>query len=330
MPKPIDTDRFSKTLRERLFDPATREVLIAYLPDSHEAEDAYTKINCAGYGRIRTYENYTLHLRTRDHGARPMFRGHPPQQQLRTQVFQLAGCNWRCWYCFVDDDRLSGNRKVSRFFTAEQLVEMYLGQPHPPGVLDLSGGQPDLVPEWTLWTMQALEERGLRGATYVWSDDNLSTRYLWEHLSSSEIEYMATFPRHSRVGCFKGFDPASFAHTSGAEPELFDRQFDVFRDLLAEGFDLYAYATFTGPLPSDPGSAVASFVDRLQEIHPNLPLRTVPLRIHPFATTQQRLNPSRRSALTTQHEVYDHWDAELAARFSDELLQLPSDEVVLA
>ena len=52
-------------------------------------------------------------------------------------------------------------------------------------VLDLTGGQPDLVPEWILWMMCELRARGLERKVYVWSDDNLSNDYFWRFLSET-------------------------------------------------------------------------------------------------------------------------------------------------
>jgi len=69
--------------------------------------------------------------------------------------------------------------------TAGELVDAYLAIPGRPSVLDLSGGQPDLVPEWVSWTLRALDERRVSDV-YVWSDDNLSTDYFFTHLPPAE------------------------------------------------------------------------------------------------------------------------------------------------
>jgi pyruvate-formate lyase-activating enzyme len=149
-------------MRNKLVNIDEKKVLIAQLGDSKESQDNYTLINCHGYGRIRIYRNFTIHATHSDLETRkPLFRGHPPVKEMQTQVFQLAGCNWRCWYCFVDFNLLSGNPKYGKFFSAEEMLNMYLEQENPPQIFDLSGSQPDLVPEWCLWMMQAIEKRGL-------------------------------------------------------------------------------------------------------------------------------------------------------------------------
>ena len=95
--------------------------------------------------------------------------------------------------------------------TPGRLVELYLNQEDPPPVIDLSGGQPDLVPEWVPWMMKELSARGLGKRVYLWSDDNLSTDCFWSFLSDSEREFVAGYENYSRVCCFKGFDSESFA-----------------------------------------------------------------------------------------------------------------------
>jgi hypothetical protein len=114
---------------------------------------------------------------------------------------------------------LSGSPHRSAWFTAASLVDAYLAEPDPPAILDLSGGQPDLVPEWVPWTLQALTDRDA-AAVYVWSDDNLSNDYFWRYLTAAERELTATHPRYGRVCCFKGFDAESFAFNTRAAPEL--------------------------------------------------------------------------------------------------------------
>lgn len=330
----INTEKFSARLRQRAVVLRDRRILIARLHGSQEEKDGYTRLNCQGYGRIRQFRSYRIHMENRSPSAappRPLLRGHPPAELLRTQVFQLAVCNWRCWYCYVDDNLLSGNIKFARYFTAGELIDLYLQEPNPPDILDLSGGQPDVVPEWDLWMMEEIERRGLKGTLFLWADDNLSNRFLWRFLNAKEREYMASFPNYSRVGCFKGFDEDSFVFNTNAAPHLFWQQFDIFRDLLREGFTMYAYATF--PVVPRPltrvHDAVRRFVDRLQSVHPNLPLRTVPLNILPFSATRMHMHEAHRTAIEFQSVVYRFWLEELRTRFPGSLLALPFDEVSL-
>lgn len=327
----IDTINFSRKLRNKSINKVEKKVLIARLYDSLEEGDKYTKTNCEGFGRIRVYKNYTIHLRTAVYPTlkpKPMFRGHAPVEVLRTQVFQLASCNWRCWYCYVDDDRLAANMNVAKFLSPDEMLDMYLDQEDPPDIIDLSGGEPDLVPEWCLWMMEAITLRGLAGKVHVWTDDNLSTRFLWDYLSPEQIDFMLRFPLHSRVGCFKGCDEESFAFSTQADPKQFEKQFSIFRDFLNLGFDMYAYAIFIFPYPKNFSVVMKEFVDRLQLIHPKLPLRTIPLKVFPFTAPIARVRFNQQ-ALEYQHEAYYAWEGELRKRFTNDEINTPYDFVSL-
>jgi hypothetical protein len=44
--------------------------------------------------------------------------------------------------------------------TTDALVELYASEALRPAVIDLSGGSPDLTPEWIPWMMRSLGGRG--------------------------------------------------------------------------------------------------------------------------------------------------------------------------
>jgi hypothetical protein len=206
--------------------------------------------------------------------------------------------------------------------TAGELADAYLAVPDRPPVLDLSGGQPDLIPEWVPWTLRALDERGVSDV-YVWSDDNLSTGYFFTHLTPAEQRYVAAHPRYGRVACFKGFDAESFAFNTAAAPELFDRQFSLFAWLLATGMDLYGYATFTTPNGDRIPARMRAFTDRLQRIAEYLPLRVVPLEIVVWGPVAPRMRADRQASLALQQEAIAAWRTELGRRFTPAELAAP-------
>ena len=315
----IDTDTFSQRLRDRAVDLASRRLLISDLRGTGQEGDLSEPVNCGGYGRIRHFTRATgsgwpenpLPI---DPAAAAL--GLPAGTTgIRAQVFQNAACNWRCWWCFVPFALLAANPARSAMLTADDLAGAYLAVPDRPPVLDLSGGQPDLVPEWVPWTLRALDERGA-DRTYVWSDDNLSTDYFFTRLTAAEQRYVAAHPRYGRVACFKGFDAESFAFNTAAAPELFGRQFTLFARLLATGMDLYGYATFTAPGSAGLPAKMRAFTDRLQRIAEHLPLRVVPLEILVWGPVAPRMRPEGQASLAVQQDAIAAWDAELARRFT--------------
>ena len=330
-PPLIDDDLLADRLRERIVNRDEKKILIARLTTSREAQDKYTIINCDGYGRIREFRDYKLYLEREifpERPLRPNYRGYPPRELIQTQVFQISACNWRCWYCFVDDDRLSANRRVANFFSAESLIDLFLEEEFQPNILDLSGGQPDLAPEWTLWMVEECEKRNLLNKLYFWIDDNLSNEFLFRHLLPKDITKLAQTPNLSRMGCFKGFDEESFSFTTLAPPEKYHRQFNCAKRLIDAGFQFYAYATFMCENLVNIRHKMRNFVDNLQKVHELLPLRTTPLKIYPFSMTRTRLNASRSRALDNQKDVYLAWDEELGRRFSAEMRRLRPDQIV--
>lgn len=325
----ISTEKLSRQLRPKGIDVEGRRILLTDFHGSEQERDLTDPPNCEGLGRVRHFRRSPKTLWKNPLPIDPALRalGKPTADSLNAQVFQNAVCNWRCWYCFVDFDRLAGHEEFSRWVTPEELVGLYQASAIPADMIDLSGGQPDLTPEWIPWMMDALTAAGLRDSVYLWSDDNLSNDYFWQHLSDSQIAQIGDYPMYGRVACFKGIDPASFAFNTMAEPAGFEKQFEHFSRLLSTGMDLYAYVTFTVASEDSLRDRIAAFVDRLQDVHPNLPLRTIPLRVAVFTPVQSRLTPDRERSMTIQDEAIEYWCEELASRFSAPARQRPIVDV---
>lgn len=328
----IDTDALSARYRSAAVRPDERRLLVTDFRGSEQEPDLTEPANCDGLGRVRHFRRQTSlgwppNPLPIDPAAR--FLGVEPGTLLRAQVFQNAVCNWRCWYCFVPFNLLAAHPAHSRWVTADELVGLYLREAGRPSVIDLSGGQPDLVPEWLPWTMRSLRERGLEGSMYLWSDDNLSNDYFWRYLRDEDINLISSFRGYGRVGCFKGFDRESFGFNTAAEPELFDLQFNLIGRLIGLGLDVYAYVTLTSPTVDSVADRVARFVDQLQCVAPLLPLRVVPLEVQVFTPVRARLSLVRREALVNQQRAVEAWTRELDRRFPSVVRDLPIVDVTL-
>lgn len=314
----IDTDRFSDTMRTRGIDREQRLIRITNFHDSDQEHDLSEPANCGGFGRLRhfrrgTREGWPENPLPIDPAARAL--GTQAAETTTAQVFQNAVCNWRCWYCFVDFALLSGDPRHSSLLSPSEIVDLYLAVASRPCVIDLSGGQPDLVPEWIAWMLAELRGRRISDV-YVWSDDNLSNDYFFTHLSADERALIEADRSYGKVCCFKGFDANSFSFNTKAEPGLFDRQFTLMTRLIAETpLDIYGYVTLTSPDSQHVAVRMSDFLDRLQEVDRNLPLRTIPLEVTVFTPVESRLAPEHSIALEVQQEAVAAWTEELSKRF---------------
>jgi uncharacterized Fe-S cluster-containing radical SAM superfamily protein len=328
----IDTDELSARLRERSIRPETEQLLIARISGSEQEGDLTEPPNCGGYGRIRHFCMET----PGDWPANPLpiqpaacRLNLPVDRVMNAQVFQNAACNWRCWYCYVPFKLLAANEHYAGWLSAKQLVDLYLAEKNRSVVIDCSGGQPDLIPEWIPWMMTELRRRDLADSIYLWSDDNLSNDFFWRYLSPAQRREVAGYRNYGRVCCFKGFNAESFSFNTKADQALFDRQFELFARLLTFGLDLYAYATFTAPTDVGLICSMVNFVDRLQEIHRNLPLRLVPLRIENYGVVQHRVGSRQQVALAIQEDAISAWNEQIEARFREAERQTPVPNVSL-
>jgi uncharacterized Fe-S cluster-containing radical SAM superfamily protein len=326
---PINTLRFAEHLRARSVDIDGRRILISRLSGSGQEVDLTAPTNCEGYSRVRHFKQATA--AGWPHNPLPIVPAcaalgiSPALPVMRAQVFQNAACAWRCWYCFVPDELLKADLGRSAWFTADDLVTMYHHVADRPLILDISGGSPDLAPEWTVWMMEALGDQGLQSSTYLWTDDNLSTTYLFDKLDREGIRRLQAFENYGRVCCFKGFDPRSFAFNTRAAESDFNKQFAIMRRLLDLNLDIYGYVTLTSPNSADVGTGVAALVDRLQDLDPLLPLRVIPLKIQLFTPMGPRVanHADRERSLKIQEEAITVWTDELDRRFSAAERNLP-------
>jgi uncharacterized Fe-S cluster-containing radical SAM superfamily protein len=316
----IDTAAFSRKLRAKSIDVERQKLLVTNYLGSKQEKDLSEPANCKGFGRIRHFRRHTTNrwpenpLPIDPAAARLSL---PPEDVLLAQVFQNASCNWRCWYCYVPFDLLAANEKRAAWLSCGELLDLLETEANPPRVIDLSGGQPDLTPEWVPWMMKELQNRNLAESTYLWSDDNLSNDYFWRYLAPDDISFISQYRNYGKVCCFKGFNSMSFAFNTAAEPALFAQQLSLFRRYVKLGLDVYAYATFTTPDTSNIKDDMRHFIDALQSISVNLPLRVVPLEIQNFAPMQSRVHDEQKRAMQNQWLAIECWQSELERRFKE-------------
>src|SRR5260370_38511535 len=152
--KLLNTESLSAKYGAAAVDGEKKRLLITNFHGTEQEKDFSESANCRGFGRLPHFR------RTTNTGwpinplpIAPACRalGLGPVDVLRAQVFQNAVCNWRCWYCFVDFKLLAASRKHSEWLTPRELLDLYMAEPDPPPMIDLTGGQPNLTPEWVPW-----------------------------------------------------------------------------------------------------------------------------------------------------------------------------------
>ena len=328
----IDTLKASSVLRNKGIDLENKSILITNFGGTEQEKDLTEPSNCNGFGRIRHFKldagvNWTPNPLPILPAAKALNLDF--NSEVRAQVFQNAICNWRCWYCFVDFKLLNGDEKYSSFLNCDELIDLYLNQDNPPLMIDLTGGQPDLTPEWIPWMMESLKKRGLSEKIFLWSDDNLSNDYLWTYLSDEQINLMSTYKMYSRVCCFKGINEVSFSVNTKADPKLFYQQFELCKKLLDIKLDLYCYLTLPAASSTNFEYDIPKFIDRVQDINVNLPLRIVPLHIFQFTPVKARMNDITRDYMVGQERAIEIWKREIQKRFTKSQLELQITEVKL-
>ncbi len=192
-------------------------------------------------------------------------------------------------------------------------------------VIDLSGGNPELTPEWTLWLARELKKRNLDDKYYIWSDDTLSTDSMFSYLTEEEIRELASYKNYGKVCCFKGFDEESFKYNCSLEKDVFLKSFQILKKYIDYDFDVYGYITLTTIDIRDIEIKISSFMNTIQdEIGYYFPLRIIPLKIFQFTPTKGRMlrNENSDIAIKNQEIVIKVWKNELNKRFNSDELKL--------
>lgn len=329
----LDSEKMATRLRAKAINVEQRALLMSRFSGSAQESDLTRPVNCGGFGRVHKFKNNRVP--SWPWNPLPMEPASvclnvPVESLTKVQVFQNSVCNLRCWYCYVPYKMLNGYPSASDWVSIPDLIDLYLAEDDRCPIIDCSGGQPDLTPEWIPWMMDALHARDVHDQVYLWSDDNLSNDYFWRYLTAADRRIMREYRSYGRGCCFKGFDRESFTFNTKAAPELFDQQFELIRRHLTDGIDLYAYATLTAPTATRIEHRIAEFCDRLQDVHPNLPLRLVPLPIEIYGVVAKRVGQSYSPALAVQEEALRFWTAEMTRRFTDDERARPITSVSLA
>lgn len=314
---------FDSCYRDKVYRKAGEKYLLSVIAGSDQEIGLTLPPNCNGIGRIRHfnrkfYDDWTSDPLPMDPACVAL--NLPKTNVMKSQVFQIASCNLNCWYCFVPDVLKQANVNKSKWLTTDEMIQLYIKESYQSKVIVLSGGNPDLVPEWVVNMMQSIERFNLNEMVYLWSDDTVTSERAFEFLSSDQIGCFTNYKNYGKVACFKGYDDCSFEFNTAMPKKYFNKQFDVFKRYLDLGIDMYGYINFTSldDNASRVAEKIAKIMDRFQAIHKMLPLRIVPQKIFVFPTVVSKITSKYESSLVNQHLALYMWNKELCNRFTDE------------
>lgn len=303
-------------LRSKAVDLKNGMFLMTKFKNSVQMSDITLGSNCNDFGRVHHFnyhKNNNWMPNPLPHQPVGEFFGKEMPDILEAEIFQLSVCNFHCWYCFVDKNLRKGDRKYSDMVSAEHLLSLVKKENRPP-VIVLSGGQPELVPEYQLWFLKARKEMGMDKSHFIWSDDNLSNDFFWTKLTDEQREFMRNEQGYARVACLKGYDPESFAFNTGMPKQMFFQQICRLARLYHAGFNQYGYVTLTTLTCKDLNSKIPYLFDKIQtEISEEFLLRVIPLEIFQYNVNS---NKFQKQAAQNQYKVLDVWQKELGNRFS--------------
>lgn len=313
--------------RLNYIDLKTEKILLAKIEGSDQEQDLTEKPTCGGFARIhhfrRNIKDWIDDPLPIDPANR-YFGIQDGQPQINVQVFQLPICNMNCWYCFVPDNLRRLDSKNSKWFSVKEIVDRLEKECVDRSVIDLSGGNPELTPEWPLWLARELKRRNLDWKYYIWSDDTLSTENMFKYLTDEEIDELSQYKNYGKVCCFKGFDAESYEFNCSLPKRLFYDTFKILKKYIQRGFDVYGYITLTTNDVEDIETKIGNFMDLVQkEVTKNFILRIIPLKIFQFTPTKGRMIKKKDSlqALKNQEIVLNAWKKELKKRFSSKELR---------
>ncbi|HCC06718.1 MAG TPA: hypothetical protein DEP72_00935 [Clostridiales bacterium] len=309
----------NEVLRSKIIDLDNKHIRLVRVGSTDQTKDIQLDTNFGGYGRIKSFkgeakDNWPVNIIQLKEVCKNL--SMPYSNKLKAQIFQLVGCDLRCWYCFVPNDSLKPNEDISDWVSAEEMIDAFVNQSETNQLIDLSGGNPALVPEWVLWMIRELRKRNIEDKVILWSEDNLSSDMFFEKLSKEEIQEIVTNKNYARLCCLKGYNEESFAFNTGLNKEGFKFQFERLKKLYDTGMIIYPYVTMTTPNLGNLKNDVKTFVDKLQDIDEKLPLRTILVQIKEYEITKERIEASSRKSLEEQSLINQ---LEVAKVFMDEL-----------
>ena len=283
-------------------------------------EKQVLNINLNDFGRIRTFKrnkftDWNLDPIPIDIVSRKL--NIKDIDELDVQMIEVAKCNLHCWWCYLPDEIRKINKKYMKWFSVSEMLDMIMEENKNIKCLYISGGNPELVPEVIYDTMKELEKRNLSNKIFLWSDDVLSTDYLF-NMDIKKIKYMINYKNYAKVCCLKGFDDESYKFNTLLNKEGFNNQLIRLQKYIELGFDVYCYVIFTCENTKNAESKIEEFIYKLQRISYYLPLRVIPIKIEKFSAVLPRLDKIRDESINNQYKIVNIWNKKISEIYTKE------------
>ena len=293
--------------------------LMSKIITNSDKEKRRLNVNCNEFGRIRIFQRKKFSDWNEDPIPMDIISNKMKIGKLNeipVQMFEVAKCNLHCWWCYLPKQLRNITEEYTKWFSISELFDLFEGEHNNVKVLYLSGGNPELVPEFVYGFMKELDKREKSQEIFLWSDDVLTTDYLVEKMSKEQINYMTKYKNYAKVCCLKGFDNESFEYNTGINGKEFGNQIKRLKICIDIGFDVYGYIILVCKDLNNIEFKIKQIMNRLQEISYFLPLRIIPIKIEKFSAVIERLNKEREQSILNQYQVLKIWNNELKNRFT--------------
>lgn len=250
-------------------------------------------------------------------------------------IVQIGICNFRCWYCYVDYELLSG-RKVL-YLTADAIVSQFLEQRQHAksegkewNVLRISGGEPFLAPDLILDCLRIIKQLHLDRDICIKTETNLSPLIKVNDQPLAEewadFQELAQYRNLIVHPTLHGISQESLRLNANADPELLDVLFEALKTLIDHRIDIYpSFGSNTVPVGD-----VRYFWGRLKALNKNLPLR---IAVRPFRfdyeSIVERAHGNRKIQIFDHVELVKTWDDLLRDEYGVGYAEVPRHAVSL-
>lgn len=175
-------------------------------------------------------------------------------------IWQLKACNFKCPWCYVDDESNTAKKtKGAEFFSIPEIINAFEKEreKYELNMIRGSGGEPTLAIEQWLETLNELENRNLQESVFLQGDTNLSTGEFIKHLDETDqispflLHEIGNYDNFGLLCSFKGTDTESFLKASGFTKSdgtlnnnygfLEKHRWETFNMYVEAGIDVYPF-----------------------------------------------------------------------------------------